>query len=356
MSVSPRTRFRHRIIDADCPKDPHVKAVGDITGNGIADVVIPSSAGGPLVWYEAPHFARHLIAESGGWSCYARLVDMDGDGDLDILVSDWYRHNRLEWYENPRPGGDPAVDPWKRHIIGAPRAHDIGFGDIDNDGTAEIVTREQGEEGNRIVVWKPDGSAWKQRIIACPTGEGLALTDIDGDGRLEIVTGGRWYDSPDDIMHDPWSEHVFADWPSAAVVAVGDMNGNGRPDVVLTPAESPGRISWFETPSDPRQRNWTEHIVDDSVEFAHSLAVCDMDNDGRLDIVAAEMHDQRSPRKRVMAYFNRGGGVSWQRDILATTGSHNLCVADLRGNGRMDIVGANYQGTTVEMWENLGKQ
>ena len=152
-------------------------------------------------------------------------------------------------------------------------------------------------------------------------------------------------------MQGPWQEHIFADWTPDAVVEIADMNRDGRLDVVLTRSEGHHKLSWFEAPPEPKSDNWTEHIVDDSVDFAHSLAVCDMNNDNELDIVTAEMH--QSQRRRVMVYINEGNATKWQRQVIAETGSHNICVADIGNNGAVDIIGANWSGDyqPVEMWE-----
>jgi VCBS repeat protein len=346
--------FEHVIVDAETPTNPHVKAVGDINGDGRDELVVASSAGGPLVWYDLTTSARHEIAPSGTWSCDAKLVDMDGDGDLDLVIPEWYTCNRLEWYENPLPDGDPATSPWRRHIIGAPRAHDVCVGDMDGDGRPEIVTREQGKAGNQIVIWKCTGpDEWAQRVLECPAGEGLATGDLTGNGRLDIVIGGRWYEAPAGLLGGQWREHVFADWFPDAVVRVADVNGDGRADVVLTRSEGQGRLCWFEAPADPRGR-WTEHVVDDSVDFAHGLVVCDLTGDGTLDIATAEMH--QSARRRVLVYLGEGDGQTWRRDVLATTGSHNLCVADLGTAGKA-LVGANWSGDfqPAEMWRLAGQ-
>ena len=355
MSSFERVRFKHVIIDPDGPFDPHIKAVGDVNGDGIPEVIIPSSEGGPLVWYEYPTWAKHVIAPSGTWTTSAQVLDMDGDGDGDVLISDRGKNNRLEWYENPLPHGDPAIDPWKHHIIGTPLAHDIDVGDIDGDGRMDFAARWKSEEGDRFFVWKQqaDGS-WAKRRIDCPEGEGLVLADIDNDGRLEAIIGGRWYKATGDIVHDPWTEHFFADWPEDVVVKVGDINNNGRLDIVLTKTEGPYRLSWFEAPPDPVSGEWKEHVIDSLINSAHSLAICDMDGDGNLDVITAEQHN--SSTKRVMVYFNEGDGMAWKQQLLATTASHNLCVADLTGNGKPDIMGANWHGDyqPIEMWENLG--
>ena len=89
----------------------------------------------------------------------------------------------------------------------------------------------------------------------------------------------------------------------------------------------------------------------------HALAVADFDGDGRLDLVAAHMHQGTSPQE-VVVYLNGGGGLNWRRQVIATTGSHDIVAADLDGDGRPDILGANHGGPfqPVELWLNRGKR
>lgn len=342
--------FRHVIVDASGPENPHVKAAGDLRGEGRAAVVVASSGGGPLVWYDYPDLRKHLIAPSGKWSCDAALADMNGDGSLDVVISQWHDAACIEWFENPGPAGDPGAGPWRCHHIGDHRAHDVEVGDLDGDGQLELATRNQNDDGDHIIVWKRTGpESWQHRVLPCPVGEGLALGDLNGDGRMELVIGGRWYANSGDILSDPWTEHFFAEWPVDAVVKLADMNADGRLDVILTRSEGHHRLSWFENPGAGVNGLWAEHVVDDDVDFAHGLVICDLGGDGRPDIVTAEMH--QSPRKRVLVYANQGED-RWERQVLAETGSHNICVADVTGTGRLAIIGANWSGgyQPVELW------
>ena len=79
----------------------------------------------------------------------------------------------------------------------------------------------------------------------------------------------------------------------------------------------------------------------------------DMNNDRCLDIVVAEMH--QSPRKRVMMYLNEGNAAQWRQQVIAVTGSSNLCTADIGNTGRSALVGANWSGNyqPIEMWQQV---
>jgi hypothetical protein len=362
-----RLTFQHVIIDADNPPDPHCKAAGDLDSDGYPDLLAASASGGGLFWYRHPDWTKHKIAD-GAFTTDMTVGDVDGDDYTDVVIPN---NTGLMIYRNPLGSGDDPTAPWEAVNVSpeGARMHDVEAADLDGDGRLDLVTRHQSgfgkRMGNAIHIWKQDSiRSWRHRTFRCPHGEGLAVADVNGDGRPDVVIGGRWYENPGDILNGTWVEHLFipaeyfdAHWTNGDVtVSAGDLAGGGRTDILLTPAEGKGLVAWYEAPSDPTRGEWTEHILEPAYDHAHASGIADMDGDGHLDIVVAKMHQASAPQE-IAVYLNSGGKASWTKQVVATTGSHNIVLVDIGKTGRMDIFGANWNNNssthgTVEAWLN----
>jgi hypothetical protein len=346
--------FDHRIIDLQSMENPWMKAAGDIDGDRMCDVVVGCPRG-PLVWYRFPGWQKSVIAQDGYDTVDGELGDIDKDGDLDVVMGG------LVWYENPRPGGNPAWDGWKAHIIADHPTQDIELGDLDNDGDLDIVTRCQSDfgrqGGHEIHIWLQESPlSWKHSVVPCPHAEGITLAYVDQDDDLDIVISGMWFENAGIRNAGRWIDRPFASFHPHVTVQAADINKDGRMDIIMAPSKLSGtrsRISWFEGPPDPRRDIWTEHVVVENTEcIVHGLGIADMNNDGWPDIVYAEMHQGTDPDE--VCVFSNKWGKTWTRQVISEKGSHNIRLFDCGNDGDIDILGANHGGMyqPVELWEN----
>ncbi len=342
--------FQHVVVDADGPQDLWLKSAGDLNGDGRPDLVAGGYRSGGLVWYQNPTWKKHVIAAEGTFSTDGEVADVDRDGDNDLVV---LKAKELLWYENPG---------WTAHHIDNVVLHDIEVADLDGDGRPDIVGRDQGafanHKGDLLHIYRQESpSVWKQRTVSIPDGEGLLLADIDRDGRIDVVIGRFWIGNPGDILKGDWTQHEYGphwDYPHV-FAAAGDLNGDGRLDIVLSPSEKAGgvyRISWFEAPRNPRTGAWKEHVIEDGVETVHHfVGTADFNRDGRVDIATARMQQGKSPE--ISIYANAGKGEKWVKDVVAPVSSHSMRVLDIDGDGLPDLYGGDWRGRQVEYWRNV---
>ncbi len=343
--------FQHVIVDSEGPQDPWGKSIGDVNGDGLVDLIIGGNASSEVVWYENPSWRKYTIAHGSPYSTDHEIVDIDSDGRNDVIS---LSQKEILWYKNP---------DWKATSIDDATLHDIEVIDLDGDGDFDIVARNQsafGDAGDQLIFYRQDSPyAWNKTTIKSPSGEGLKVADLNADGNADVIINAMWYENPGDLRGSAWRAHAYSktwSWEHT-YIDVGDINDDGRLDILLAPAERLNEtyhISWFEAPEQPSSI-WFEHVVDVSVEAIHHfVGAADMDNDGDIDVVAAEMHQGEDPDE-VKIYENLdGNGLTWKKNVIATTGSHSMRITDIDGDGDFDLYGANWSGEyqPVELWIN----
>ncbi|MCC7207420.1 MAG: VCBS repeat-containing protein [Anaerolineae bacterium] len=349
-------RFREVVIDPESGGD--CKDVADVDGDGDLDLLQTISAdriNQRLVWYANPGWQRRLIAATDGeFTTDMEAGDVDGDGDPDVVVPDGER-GILRWYENPLPGGEPGDAAWAAHTIGeiGGFGKDVSLADFNADGRLDLVARR----AENVQLWLQRGAdGWSMRVIAeLPWGEGMTLGDIDGDGDPDVLAHGNWYRTPADVDTGRWD--VFPIWPGAPQelkVLAADVGGDGRTDVLISCSEYPGcDVRLYPGPDDPTAA-WADYQVLGQVDFAHTLQAADMNGDGLTDVITAELEHSDDPDE-VIVFLNDGDG-GWSKRVVSGQGMHSGRVADIDGDGDPDIIGANYGRAPVYMLDNLGAE
>ncbi len=341
--------------------DQTVALTGDLSGDGVDDFVIGSRFGteGPtLVWYErtASGWTKHVIepdllnVEAGG-----ALHDIDGDGDLDLVVGEDSTGRRLWWWENP--GSDFDAAPWTRRVIkdgGNTQHHDQVFGDVDGDGQTELVFwNNRGQHRLYVADLPADPTVepWPATVVFTPPvqSEGLAVTDVNGDGTDDIVGGGYWFEH---VVGGTYAAHEVDAAMAFTRVVVGDLIEGGRPEMVFDSGDEVGELLLYEW----NGSLWTARTLLADSAYGHSLNVGDINEDGYLDLVSGEMHFPTNPDPVLRVLYGDGAGGFVVDEVASGIGNHESKLADLDGDGDLDILGKPFREGVpgLNIWLNEG--
>ena len=147
--------FECVVVDSarSAPAKPYGKAIGDVSGDGQPDLFISSADGDGMYWYLYPDWQKYAIRTQGSWSEDCQLVDIDNDGDKDLVNGN---KQGLYWYENLRIAGRSLLAGiWTEHAIGSDgtNIHDIEIADLNGDGKPDIAVRYEKENRKPVCIF-----------------------------------------------------------------------------------------------------------------------------------------------------------------------------------------------------------
>ena len=308
-----------------------------------------------------------LTIEAGGAS-----YDIDGDGDNDIVFGNDWQGNKLWWWENPYPDFDPAVS-WKRHLIkdgGVNQHHDQIFADLKGTGKPQLAFWNQQAKTIFLADIPKDprhtepwpyapifvGAAGEGAHGAAVYAEGMDAYDIDGDGRPDLLAGNYWFKYQGGNTFKPIKVGIIG-----GRIKAGRFKPGKYPQIVIAPGDGSGPLMIYECTGNPENpEDWKgTRLLDRDMTHGHTLEIADIDGDGNLDILAAEQGKWTRERNTLdnpdaSAWILYGDGKGAFRTTLLDTGQgwHDSKIADLDGDGDLDILQHPYawDAPRIDVW------
>ncbi|MFO0800959.1 MAG: VCBS repeat-containing protein [Gemmataceae bacterium] len=372
-------RFRTQEIDAKlaigyCVLTP------DLNGDGKPDILVVDKE--KVVWYENPTWKKRVILDgkSRPDNVSAAVLDVDGDGQLDVVLGAAWRPfdtanpGTLQWLKR----GKSLDDEWTMFPIPCdePTVHRVRAFDIDGDGKPEIVHvplmgRDATQKGNwldgrpvRVMAYKvpaePEkAERWKAEVLfdelhvmhnftPVPARDGNDILATSYEGVYRLTRGQpKWQAT----KVGAGNQATPAGSRGASEIKIGKLAGGP----VIGTIE-PWHGNQVVTYTKGGGELWDRHVVDDKLKWGHGVAFADLDGTPGDELVIGVRDNLSATEKSGVRVYTHGAG-GWSRQLVDEGGVavEDLTTADLDGDGKVDIVACGRATKNVRIYWNQGR-
>ncbi len=348
--------FTGYLVDDDSQGNASLWAF-DLDGDGSKEILGAAIEDDAIVYWtrhedDANTWTKYTIEAGfpGARSVYA--ADLDSDGDLDVIGAA-YDGAEVAWWSND--GGTPIR--WTRHSINNLYSdpHEVFAIDVDNDGDQDVLCASSSL--HRITLWTNNGGSppsWTEQTVQYGFGMAKSVTagDIDGDGRIDLVGAAlsmntvRWWRNGGGNPIEWQAQTIDTSFRGAHRVQLVDLDRDNDLDVVGAGYTGHVVAWWRNDGGSPVV--WTKQVISTRVSNACIAHAADLDGDGDLDVAATAQLTSA-----ILWWRNDGGDpIVWTAQQVAfLTRVWPLAIADLDGDGDNDLItGSSHRGNGDVKW------
>lgn len=367
--------------------NPVSLAVADIDGNGWSDLVASANNPEQIVWYRnngdgTYASVRYIVTTSPSTTAFSNVTvsDINGDGKPDVV---FWSGSSIKWTPN-LGGSDPVAQfgyiaplpgqlPTNQLSVATTNTPEtvVGTADLNNDNRFDVlsITISEGTLIDNSVAWVPNlaGGFGSRTVISTAGGYPSSVqgVDLDKDGWKDLLVTTEsdhavaWFRNlgGGNFGTAPGHRRVISNTVTVArAAAVGDLNGDGWPDVV-TAGSGTGTIRWHaHNGSVANPAFGLALTVTQGASVPWALAVRDMNSDGWLDVIVAAAGGNKVVWCENLGGGNFGAATTNQRTIASLNLPTSIEVVDYDQDGTFDLFANANSGGVVRVFRNLGGQ
>jgi hypothetical protein len=374
-------------LDLPVGSGPGQVVIADLDGDGKPDLIVANSYGNTISLYRnistngsltAASFAPRvdLVTLAGSYTPNGiAAADVDGDGMLDIIAAD-YGSSMVSVYRNTCTPGNISSNSFATRVdfTTGLQPEGVAVMDLDGDGRPDLLVANSGEGTvsilrNTSVMGSLTTNSFAPKVdIATGSGcQDAAAVDWDGDGKPDVVTVNsgsgtlsllRNISTPGSITTNSFAAKVdIAVLTDPVQMAIGDLDGDGKPDLTVTFYLPQTVVSVFRNISAAGSLTTNSFAprIDCSLGGrGHTPAIGDLDGDGKPDIaVVTELSSLLSIFRNVSTPGSfTNSSLASRVDFSTGSNPWGVAIGDLDGDGRPDIIFCNQYGSTISIYQN----
>ncbi len=373
--------FYNPKVDYSSGVRPRSISSSDLDGDGKLDMVIANSGSNTISILQntssigiigASSFTPKIDFNTGNDPRSVAIGDLNGDGKPDIVVANFNSGTISVLQNTSLPGSINSSSFASKVDFISSSAFNVAISDLDGDGKPDIIVANLGTQS--ISVFHNISSSGNISLSSFSSKIDFAasfrpvsidIDDIDGDGKKDIVVANasiasvsvlRNTSTPGIMNSTSFASKVdFATSSTLESVAVGDIDGDGKPDVVVSNVNS-NSISVL-------RNNSTIGIINSSslatkVDFVTGdqpffVAINDLDGDGKPDLVGANFGSNTISvlRNSSMSGIISLSSFEAKTDFATGTAPVSIVINDFDGDNSPEIAVANYNSTSISIFQ-----